>query len=58
VFKKERSNHKQPKCDGRACEGTLVYCCNLEPNESLDRGGLGVQLLRRVQLLGPVRYYL
>jgi hypothetical protein len=57
VFKKERLNSRQPNYDGRAYDGALVYRCNLEPNESLDDCRLRVQLLRRVQLLGPIRYH-
>jgi hypothetical protein len=44
--------------DGRASEMALFYRCNLEPKASLDLDGyrLQVQLPRRIQLLGALRY--
>jgi hypothetical protein len=57
-FEKEESNSRQPNCAGRAYKGVLICSCNIEPNAWLKGGGLRVQLLRRIQLLGLARYWL
>jgi hypothetical protein len=42
AFENERSSCRQPKSNGRACEGALIYGCNYELKAVLDGCGMGI----------------